>query len=260
MISRKKQTYEDREMKKPLFYDGIHYSILSATMTYDKIYNTLLAVSKSGYELIKSGRGLGNLSLDPATSLCMTTNSWTMIDSLWRLVCLLHDTPNLKQNSPELRKFYIRYEPVIKYTRDIIEHLDDNLGGYIEKKMPAWGSLSWISTISESDKSSLLFVWVPGSLPGHTIDCYMVNPSETPCRIPIDLITLYAVRTVNLSELNERVRELAGWLEKCTGRSFTSNPYYSLVAGDYDWSNTGANEGVRINPSDYLSIRIEKKV
>jgi len=102
-------------------------------------------------------------------------------------------------------------------------------------------------------------VWIPGSLPGHTIDCYMVNPSKASHKIPIDSITLYAVRTVNLSELDERVRELASWLGKCTGRSFMSNPHHALIAGDYDWSNTGANEGVRVNPDDYLSIRIEKK-
>jgi len=183
--------------KVPLFYDGIYYSVKRARSAYKSLVEILCELALTNCQ----DKELEDLA-EPAV-----TEAWSIVDSLNRLYQLLNHTPGLKQNAPELVLFYRKVKP-IEDLRHSIQHLDRYLEQYSRDKIPAWGRLTWVCPISQTEYKACMIL----------LGDYQPNPSLMPSHLgenmrePIDLITLTTKNSVCLTHMIDALDRIMPWL------------------------------------------------
>jgi hypothetical protein len=216
---------EPNKLQKALFVDGIKYSILITTLAYDKLRSDLLTLSRNDF--VRRTKAEESLSNDDSFSykISAISNAWQIIDSIHRLDKLLRKTPGLKQNSTELQVFYTQTANV-KWLRNNIQHLNEQIRAYVHNKIPAWGTLNWVARLNED---WIVFSLVPGEL--FERNTPFLNPCGRQIDVPIGLITLCVDREICLSELIEGpVKNVTKWLEAVLGTSITGMAPQSMLA------------------------------
>ena len=207
---------EPNKLQKVLFIDGIRYSVLMMKLAYGRLRSDLLALSKNDFVRRTEGKEILSNEDSFSYKVSALSNAWQIIDSAHRLDKLLRKTPNLKQNSAELQLFY-RQTANVKWLRDNIQHLNEQIREYVQKKIPAWGTLNWVAKLNED---WIAFSLVPGELFERTTP--FLNPCGRQTAVPIGLITLCADREICLSEfIDGPVNDITKWLETVLRTSLT---------------------------------------
>ncbi len=178
--------------RQQLMLDGISISIDMATMSYGRLQNSLLALSRGVAQDQPQPPGLGALAM---------MDAWMIIDAVNRLRALVEATRGLRRG-PAVVSFYRSVEDV-------------------EIGRPLWGSLSWSY---REPPTAAIHLLVPGTI-APTEGLPMVNPLAEQVEIPIGLITLTAAEvTVCLSEVLQAVGRFAERLERAAAIAFAALP------------------------------------
>jgi hypothetical protein len=188
------------ELNRPqvMFLDAVRYSVDMADLAYNRLSNTLSVITH------KTDAESGTFSLD---SVLAIQDAWTIVDSTFRLRCLLERIPNFKQKSPGLQSFF-RQTKDVENLRNVIQHLDTEIPKLIELNIPAWGALSWAAVIDAKECIIRTCTIIPGTVfPG--AECDALNPAGRKFHGIIDYITLQASNhSVCLSEIMRSVETL----------------------------------------------------
>ena len=218
-----------KELQKVLFIDGIHYSFLMTRLAYSRLCSDLLALSQNDYLRRKEGRETLSKQDSFSHKISAISNSWQVIDSVNRLRELLRKTPDLKQNAKELQLFF-RQTIDVEHLRDNVQHLNEQIVEYVQKKILAWGTLNWVAKLDETEK--LLFSLMPGSL--FERETPLLNPCGRKITVPIGLVTLCVDKEICLSELVEtQLSNIVDWLQPVLKTAITGIAQSALASLEY---------------------------
>jgi hypothetical protein len=218
--------------KKTVFHDGIYYSVRMIQRTYNNLIDKLKELAEFKFS-------------DPTIAAEMSISEvWFLVDSLYRLRKLLEDTPDLKQNSPQLRIFYEKTK-ILKNFRDSFQHLDEFLQKYIPYKIPAWGRLSWVYPVNQNRYKSCVIS------PGDIQPDWKLWPTHMgeKMRSPIDFITLTTTLTtimiknhsICITHIINALDALVPWLNIVLDNNFTRKHQLMVACA-------GINTNYNINP------------
>jgi len=190
--------------------DGISISIDMATMSYGRLQNSLLALSRGVAQDQPQPPALGALAM---------MDAWMIIDAVNRLRALVEATRGLRRG-PAVVSFYRSVEDV-EILRNAVQHLPGQVAELEKNGRPLWGSLSWSY---REPPTAAIHLLVPGTI-APTEGLPMVNPLAEQVEIPIGLITLTAAEvTVCLSEVLQAVGRFAERLERAAAIAFAALP------------------------------------
>jgi hypothetical protein len=215
---------ESIKIQSSLFKEGIQYSIIMTNNSYSKLVDDLLILSNNDY----TRRKFGNEVL-PKTELYnreinALMNAWQIVDSVNRLRELLRYAPSM--NHDEEWEVFLKQTENVEYLRDNMQHLDKQIKEFIQRKIPAWGNLSWVAKF---DNSSDFFVYglVPGTI--FEREDALINPAGRKAKIPIGIITLISDKNICLSELVDiHLKRVTKWLQNTYDINF-SKPAKSML-------------------------------
>jgi hypothetical protein len=196
--------------RQTLMLDGISISIDMATMSYGRLQNSLLELSRGLAQDQPRPPGLGALVM---------MDAWMIIDAVNRLRVLVAETRGLKQRHA-VDSFRRSVEDV-EILRNAVQHLPGEVAELEKNGRPLWGSLSW--GYRESPTAAI-HVLVPGTI-APTEGLPMVNPLAEQVEIPIGFVVLSAAEvTVCLSEVLQAVGRFAERLERAAAIAFAALP------------------------------------
>lgn len=215
------------DLQKFLFTDGLQHSVHMSDLSYRKLCADLLVVSKNYYARCKEGKITLTKEAIFTYEISALSNAWQVIDSVNRLRELLIHAPGIRKRDTEYKVFFRQTENV-KHLRDNIQHLNNQIPQFIRDRIPAWGTLNWVSKLDESDEL-LLFSLVLGTL--FERNTPLLNPVGRTITIPIGIITLSSDIEVCLSDLVEiQVRGIADWLQKIQNIDFASPAPFMIAS------------------------------
>jgi len=198
--------------KQMLFLNAIQYSVEMADLAFHRLTANLQSITTE------------NPSSRPHINfLAAVQDAWSIVDSLYRLRCLLRQMPGFKKNIPEIQVF-LRKTKTIEHLRNAIQHLDRQIESLLEAKLPVLGVLGWCSFWAKDSKMVSSWAIVPGSLV-RSGEHSLVNPLGRPCDVPLGLITLETSGYSNcLSESMRALEPLIGELESQLRDQFSGLP------------------------------------
>ncbi len=190
-----------------LFLDGIRYSIEILDLHFRRLVKTLAEIQS-----MKSAAP----ELGPKTVEAIL-DAWGMIDSANRLRELAQQMPGLKQKDPKLQSF-LRQTAAVKSLRDFVQHFRSGMDGFVSKKMPLWGVLSWSPSIRKT-KSPKCFTLIPGTY--YTgLGAYSLTFHRRAGRFVGRCVLLAGDDQVDLAELKDRVIKFLRWFENWCQQSY----------------------------------------
>jgi hypothetical protein len=138
-------------------------------------------------------------------------DAWTMIDATHRLRGLVQQLPGLKQNQPDVQ-LLIRKTRVVEELRNFVQHFRTEIHGFVAKRMPLWGTLSW-SRVSDDTGQPECHTIVPGTLfQGTPVYSCIFDRQEGRF---VDRIILEAGEArVDLDDLFDTVAAFCRWFER----------------------------------------------
>jgi len=190
------------DRKQMLYLDGIRYSIQIADLAYSRLCESLLRLHKR-----RKGLEEGELTVTITGAML---DAWSIIDSIVRLRGLLGQTPNLKQNVPQLQLFKRKTETVPKL-RNRVQHLNHEIEQLVAKEIPALGVISWLVVLNEPEKYLCSCSISAGTFFSRTVPFIM--PVGIPLETPIDHVTLNAEVSVNFCDIMAEVENVTRYLE-----------------------------------------------
>jgi hypothetical protein len=200
----------DVETRTVLFIDGIRYSIETLDLAYERLRDTLSAFERRECAATSVGRKIVQAIGD----------AWMMIDSAHRLRELIQQMPQLKQREPQVQLFE-RNTRDIEDLRHFVQHFRSGIDGFVAKRMPLWGTLSW-GRISPDTNVAECHTIVPGTFYGG-----VWAPSCTLDTVEwkfVDGVVLHAAGArCDLTRLFNRVADLAQWFEGWFNALFTGD-------------------------------------
>ncbi|GAI91560.1 unnamed protein product, partial [marine sediment metagenome] len=199
--------------RQMLFLDGLRYSVEMAHLAHTRLRETLYGLTVHRETLEPETLSFSAAFLD----------AWSIVDSINRLRCLLHQAPGIKQRSPGLRIFRQKTE-VVEDLRNTIQHLDQNVPTLLAEKLPVLGVLSWFVTTDPGHLSGFSCALTAGTLrPLKQLP--LVNPCGRLIAPPIDLIELTAGgHSACLSDIMKHVQDLTRQAEQQLEKQFDRLP------------------------------------
>lgn len=194
---------QNLDRKQMLFLDGIRYSVEMAETAYERLRKTLLTLTNRYLEKKR-------LRIESLTAQAIL-DAWVIIDSVHRLRGLLRQMPRVKQKTPNLVTFYKQTEKVEKL-RNLVQHLNHEIDDLVRENLPVWGTLNWVAIPDSVDNTYYSCSLTPGSQFGRVNP--FINPIGKDLQPPIDLIELYAIEPVNLSQLMDKVEAIISSIEQ----------------------------------------------
>lgn len=191
------------DRRQTLFLDGIRFSVEIAETAYGRLCKTLLTLANSVIQKKKVRIG--------ALTVRAISDAWAIIDSVHRLCGLLSQMRGVKQNTPNLNLLYKQAEKV-EALRNTVQHLNNEIDNLISKKLPVWGTLSWVARPNPTNDLWYTCSLAPGTVFARQIP--IINPVGKEPRLPIDMIELNAIESVNLSTVIEKVDTVISSMEK----------------------------------------------
>jgi len=194
------------ELNRPqlLFLDAIRFSIEMASFSQLRLLATLAKISEK-----RDGLSDEEKMLDQISAL---QDAWNIVDSSFRLRCLVGSVPYMKKNTPAVQSF-VRATAQVPAMRNLIQHLDTEMKQLIEGDHSAWGSLCW--AVVTDAKNCIIESWqfIPGtSFSGDKP--HIVNPLGRLFKREIDHIELHAgEHRLSLSDVMEAIRFFGERLE-----------------------------------------------
>jgi hypothetical protein len=205
--------------KQKLYFDGIRYCIEMADLAYARLRRTL-------YELTQSFDKPDPEHLEPERKhwefVSAIQDIWSIVDSVQRLRKLLRQCPGIKQRSTGMVLFF-KSTKQVEPLRNIIQHLETQINELIERDLPVWGVLTWVTVPNPSTFSGYTCSLIAGTLsPGSHL---MINPAGKSILPPIDLITLTAGgNEVCLGHIMSEIEALTRSIEDSMRKQFKELP------------------------------------
>lgn len=218
-----------RNLNRPqlMFFDGIRFSVEMISLSYARLAATLLKISEEAVTEDSSDLPM----LDRISAL---QEAWSIVDSTFRLKCLLEATPHLKKNMPDLQLFFRKTSAVTKL-RNIIQHLNTEMKSLIQGNHPAWGVLCWTNITDAENFISDSFTYVPGTM-FDSKDIPTLNPLGRIFREKIDHVELHAGKyNISISNLAYATLELAKKLEEVLSKQISGD---NASGGDFLFAMT----------------------
>lgn len=182
-----------------LFRDGLNHSIIMANLSYSRLRADLLALSNNDYLRRKENKETMSEEVVITHQISALSNAWQVIDSVNRLRDLLRQAPGIKHGVEY--ELFVRNTEKVVCLRNNIQHLSGTIiKKFIEGKIPAWGTLNWVSKLEES-APFFIFSFVAGKVFERTTS--FVNLVGRRITLPIGLITLSSDEEVCISDVVE---------------------------------------------------------
>lgn len=204
MADRSKRPLKRTEV---LCLDAIRYSADMAGLGYKNLQSVLLALSQAQHD-----HPDGSKDDRPPPELIVSAPmfAWTVIDSAYRLRCLMASAPRVASQSVELVRFREATEDV-EVLRHEIQHLHEKLAPMATQDRTVMGTLTWIARLEPSEPWNYSFILSAGS--PFTRKMNLVNPVGRKVMEPIDLVTLTTTKAVDLGGLVGAVDSVTSWVE-----------------------------------------------
>ncbi len=180
-------------------FDAIRYSIEMANISYLRLVATLEKIGKDWRET----------SYHPSLLLKISAmhDAWSIVDSSFRLRCLIETSPNLKKKGPGIQLF-LRQTQGIAQLRNVVQHLNTEIRKLIELNVPAWGVLNWVELTDQEKMEIMSYTFIPGTL--FSASSPVVNPAGKVFDSIIDHITLnVGEHSICLSDVFRSIKKLA---------------------------------------------------
>jgi len=183
-----------------MFFDAVRYSIEMANLAYHRLIAAL-------EEICLERRDTSN-----ATSLLSKISAlqeaWSVVDSSFRLRCLIEASPYLKKKLPLVQSL-LKQTQNVGLLRNIVQHLDTEMKTLIELNVPAWGELAWAQVTDGQKMEIISYTFIPGTIfPSR--DHHIVNPLGQRFYGPIDLVTLHVgTYSICISDVMRAVLQFA---------------------------------------------------
>lgn len=140
-----------------LFVDGIRYSMETLELTHSRLLSTLESIS--GFQNDKP-----KLSQMIAEAI---SDAWGMVDSAHRLRELVQQMPRLKKSEPDVQ-LLIRETKAVEDLRNFAQHFRTGIDGFVSKRLPLWGTLSWNRQNAETGVPECHTI-IPGTYYNHVM-------------------------------------------------------------------------------------------
>jgi hypothetical protein len=144
----------DVEPRTVLFLDGVRYSIETLDLAYSRLREALAFFESAERPAGQVGRRI----------LEAVTNAWVIIDSVHRLRELIQQLPQLRQKEPSVQLLE-RSTREAEDLRHFVQHFRNGIDGFVSRRMPLWGTLTWGRVSSETNLPECHCI-VPGTFYG----------------------------------------------------------------------------------------------
>jgi len=199
--------------EQTFFLDGIRYCLEIIDLSYERLQTNLLSITNS---FIKKDSQHNYLNFISAFQ-----DAWSFIDSVYRLQGLLKHCPGIKQKAPGMILFY-KETITVEDLRHIFQHLNTEMTKFIQKELPVFGVITWLSMFNLDSCHSCVIV--AGTLIQKTSH-YILNPAGKKISPPVDHITLTAGGyTINLSSVFNKISKLTRSIEEQLREKFKDLP------------------------------------
>jgi hypothetical protein len=205
--------------KQRVVLDGIRYSIEIAELSFNRLFDALLELSKRPD--------------DPhGTFVEPFLYAWSFIDATSRMRSLLPFVPEY-ESSPEILCFISETEG-IRSLRDNIQHLNDRIDKFAGIKLPPWGAITWFFVVQDSPLVVRNHIIGAGTL--FASEHKMVLPIGKLVHPPLDLIRLDADGAeVYLREILDQVKLVSQHLSILFRQQAAEGPQ---TGSDFHWNMT----------------------
>jgi len=211
------------DRKQALFLDGIRFTFEMVDVAYVRLLYILENITTDD-----SFR-----EVHPMAEPFM--EAWSIVDSIYRLRCLIDQTPGIKQKELPQRRIFLDKTKNIESFRHTIQHLNNDIAKLAEQDEPTWGTLSWFAIADlyknendsdknlQSIKSGCWCLMISGSVVvGKPYKTKI--PQEMNFEEKINLITLKSGdRSLSISNIFNYVRNFKEAIE-----SYITNKYNEL--------------------------------
>ncbi len=181
-----------------VFFDGLRISAEIASQAYNDLFTAI-----SGLEPNRNSGVSRNY-------VFLIRHSWTFIDALHRFRSILLNAPGIKHN--HVFKLFVRKTEIVTEMRNTAQHLDKELAGIAERSQGAYGTLSWVVGMGDSEvpRSAMLNLGTAyGRVVGPLIDFCERLPIGEIRRLKLEL----AKQELLLSETYQDLEQLFKSLE-----------------------------------------------
>ena len=182
-----------------MFFDAIRYSIEMANISYVRLVATLEVIGKEWRETSNHPSLLFKISA--------LHDAWSIVDSSFRLRCLIEASPHLKKKGPGIQLF-LRQTQGIAQLRNVVQHLNTEIRKLIELNVPAWGVLNWVEVTDQEKMEFMSYAFIPGTV--FSSSSPVVNPAGKAFDSTIDHITLnVGEHAICLSDMLRSIKKLS---------------------------------------------------
>lgn len=175
--------------KEALFLDGIRFTIEMIDVAYVRLLYILEKIT-TDYSFREN---------HPMAEVFM--ESWSIIDSVYRLRCLINQIPGIKHKEFIHRKIFLEKTKDVEGFRHTIQHLNNDIAKLADLNESAWGNLSWFTIIdfyTSKEKTNNVMPRVKSGCLGFMISGSVVVGKPYTCRIPKEMIFREKVNLITL--------------------------------------------------------------
>jgi len=156
-----------------------------------------------------------NNTLPPFTPYFV--DAWSLVDAANRITPLL-SALSPKTSVGEFEK-YANAMADVREMRNSVHHLAGRVDRFVKNRKLAWGSIGWVTNITDQSGKLRSHVIAAGSVTG--VRVAFVKPLGRMMRSEIDFVTLYgAETTVDISATVDAVVDIVDYLDRVLGPQF----------------------------------------